>query len=241
MNDYFSLSEYPGRTGAYFYGYFFAQHGLTATYTPMGVSPENFDAQFNQLVQSGASGISISMPYKTHVIRHLDDVDASVSHYGSCNTVVRESGRLKGYNCDLAGVKHTCKYIVPGDSVHILGNGAMGRMFKLYLASQNHSNVTVYSRSLDNWHQRHEPADVIINCTALGTIHSASPLDRIPDDVHTVIDLALKPSNLKFQCHNQARYIPGQEFYMHQFMQQFSLYTKCTVSETEFQQAQELI
>lgn len=238
MKHYYSISEYPGRTGLYFYTYFFQRHGILADYTPLGVSPADFEQEFQSVLNTGASGISISMPFKQQVLNQLHSLDASVSDYGSCNTVVVQDGHLTGYNCDLAGVEYVCEYILPGDVVSILGSGAMAKMFQNYLASHKYPEIRMYSRSMNNWSQRHSACDVLINCTALGTVSSDSPVAYIPDDVHTVIDLAIMPGQLKAQCLNQARYISGQEFYMHQFIKQYHCYTGITVTEQEFLQAQ---
>ena len=50
-------------------------------------------------------GLSITMPYKEAILKHLDNTDAHTTKIGACNTVVRaQDGKLYGFNTDTAGV-----------------------------------------------------------------------------------------------------------------------------------------
>ncbi|MBR0399261.1 MAG: hypothetical protein IJH95_00375 [Mogibacterium sp.] len=49
-------------------------------------------------------GINVTIPYKTEVIRFLDELDDSAAVIGAVNCVVNDGGRLKGYNTDAAGL-----------------------------------------------------------------------------------------------------------------------------------------
>jgi shikimate 5-dehydrogenase len=160
------------------------------------------------------------MPYKQDIIKYLDEIDLDVYEYNTCNTVVIDNGLLKGYNCDRAGADHVLSFIEPGWSVSVLGAGSMGSMIANMWPDRR-----VYAIRNGNWMYRHNPADVYINCTSMGTATSASPLDYIPNDTKLVIDLAVSPGKLAEQCANiGVKYISGQEFYKYQFLDQFSRY-----------------
>ena len=50
-------------------------------------------------------GLSITMPYKEAIVKHLDNTDSHTTKIGACNTVVRaQDGKLYGFNTDTAGV-----------------------------------------------------------------------------------------------------------------------------------------
>jgi shikimate dehydrogenase len=234
MRQFYSLSKYPGKSGYHFYNSFFKLHGVEAEYTPLGIAEHEFTETFRSLVQHEVSGISVSMPYKEKVIELLDWVSPEVQRYNSCNTVVRKGSSYMGYNTDIDGVIAVSKELLPNDRILILGNGSMGKMFARYLADRY---ITVSSRSLGTWELRHTPYDVLINCTAFGTINIDSPVNCLPDETRLVIDLAVNPGKLKEQTVDaNTRYVGGNEFYMHQFIKQYKLYTELDVTINDFEQ-----
>lgn len=234
MKNFYSLSEFPGKTGQYFYTEFFKLYHIDANYTPLGANKNNFELIFKSLLKD-AAGISISMPFKQDVIEYLDNVDTTVSLYNSCNSILVKEGKLFGYNSDLDGVIYSTDCILPNENITILGNGAIGKMFHAHLHKNKYSNISVYSRSLSNWDRRHESTDIVINCTALGTSTSNSPLDYIPKNTRLVIDVAIKENKLFRQCQkNSISYISGQDFYKHQFRKQFKFYTGIEIDLDQF-------
>jgi len=226
MKKYISLSKYPGKTGLYFYTEFFKHYNIDATYEPR--SCDNIEQSLKDALNENISGISVSMPFKQKVIQLLNYKNAYVELYNSCNTIKIEKESIRGYNADLAGVEHVTKSILFGDRITVLGAGAIGSMFIKYLEERHYENLNVCARSLGTWHERYKPADVIINCTALGTSTEESPykLGQIPPNTRLVIDLAIKDNEFKRQCQNyNIKYISGREFYRSQFLKQFEIYT----------------
>lgn len=222
MKTYVSFSSSPGYQGKYFFNKFFAYYNLDSIYTP---KESNLNTIKDDLASARQlhSGISISMPFKKHIIRYLDSVDELVHRYHSCNTILNNNGMLHGFNTDIKGVEFACSNIKQQDSIGIFGNGAMGRMFFNYLTQNKYGNISIFSKNL-NWESRHSNFNVIINCTPLGTINQDSPVDQLSSEVELVIDLSVKPNNLT-ELSKKVNYISGQEFYKHQFIHQFKLYT----------------
>ena len=232
MKKFISLSQYPGTTGQYFYTEFFKHYNIDATYEPLACA--DIDESIQQAISAGVSGISISMPFKKAVISRLSKKHAYVDMYNSCNTIKINKEEIAGYNADLAGVEEVCNLIKADDRITILGAGAIGSMFVKYLEEQHYNNLNVCTRSLGTWTNRYKPADVIINCTALGTSTEDSPyhLGQIPPATRLVIDLAIKDNEFKRQCKNyNIKYISGREFYRAQFLKQFEIYTGIKPSE----------
>lgn len=236
MKKFTSFSQYPSANGKYFYTKFFKLHHIDAEYVPLAATVNNIHARISQSVDSGIAGISISMPFKEQIVSSLDWADPAVIDYNSCNTIVVRDYQTFGYNTDIAGVIHVCKYLYPGP-VSILGDGVMAKMFHKYLSSTN-TTINMYSRKLKNWHDRHDDTSSVINCTGIGTIDSESPLDNV---LHrkVVVDLAIKKKKLHQQCVNSnVMYISGIEFYKYQFLKQYSLYTDYEANELDFDKAE---
>ena len=232
MKKFISLSQYPGKTGEYFYTEFFKHYNIDASYTPL--ASNNIEQSIKQAIEDGVSGISISMPFKKAVIPLLNTRHLYVDIYSSCNTIKVDRGVTQGYNADFAGVEHVCKEIKQGDKITILGGGAIGSMFVKYLEENHYSNLNVCTKSAGTWNNRYSYSDVVINCTALGTSTYDSPykIGQIPPAARVVIDLAIKDNELQEQCKiARVKYISGREFYRSQFLKQFEIYTGIKPSE----------
>jgi len=234
VKKYGSISMAPGSTGTFYYNKFFKKYNINAEYKAFSATLENFNDVLDNLIECQYLGISISMPFKKKVIDYLQTKNAHLTQdvllYNSCNTVFIEKNKLLGYNSDLSGVKYIEKQI--RGSVSILGNGAIGQMF--YQRFKDNFSTKIYSRSLNNWQDRHEPRTIIVNCTPLGTISDESPIDYIPKTTETIIDLAIKPSRLA-QLAKNIKYIPGIIFYKYQFITQFKVYTGFEIKQNEFE------
>jgi shikimate dehydrogenase len=229
MNKYISLSKYPGRQGLYYYTEFFKRYNIDAVYEPIGT--DNLIEELSKARVQGVKGISVSMPFKQEIIKHLDELDISVAEYDTCNTVVIDRGILRGYNCDYSGAQRVLQDITIEDTVTVLGAGSMGSMIFKMLGHNAH----LASPRLGNWADRHRPATVIINCTNQGTVSPASPLDYIPEGCRLIIDLTVNDCDLALQAAKAGvKYISGQEFYKYQFMDQFRLYTGKTVNPDDY-------
>lgn len=231
MNNYYSISQNPSSFGKFFYNYFFNKYNLNSTYTPLKADLNTFSSLLQDLIKNKAAGISISMPFKRNVIRYLDKLDNSVKNFNSCNTITILDNQSMGFNTDIKGIEYVSSLINSTSKISILGMGCMGSMFSKYL---NSYNTRCYSRSLNNFSSRHDDCDVVINCTALGTINNLSPLNYIPKSTSLVIDLSVKENELERMCkRNNVNYISGLEFYKHQFLEQFKIYTGICLSNEE--------
>lgn len=229
MKKFISLSQYPGKTGQHYYTKFFQKYNLPYFYEPIGTT--NVKSSIDYALHENVAGISISMPFKKSVIEYLDNASQEVIDYSSCNTILIQNNKLIGHNADYYGALHAISYIKQYDHVAILGNGSMANMFYKMLKEYN---VKIISRSLNNWNTRFDNFDVYINCTSLGTITSESPFNSLPK-CRLVIDLALKENQLFNQCNEiGTKYLSGLEFYKHQFINQFKIYTGLNINAKEF-------
>lgn len=224
MSEFFSLSKYPGKTGEYFFNSMFKKFNMPHTYTALACN--NIADGVRDMKERNATGFSVSMPFKRDVIKEIDFVENTVSRFNSCNTVYHNPAGWLGCNTDYFGAHHVLQQVPENSKVSILGDGAMGLMFKLILGNRS----IIYSRKLGNWDQRYQTSDVIINCTSYGTSSEESPFDTLPVS-NLIIDLAIKPNQLEQQAIAAgAKYISGMEFYKRQFIRQFGIYTKKVIT-----------
>ena len=75
-----------------------------ADYTLFDIEKSDLRPLLNAMRTAPIHGLSITKPYKEVVIRYLDRLDESARVVGAVNTIVKEHGRLVGYNTDVAGV-----------------------------------------------------------------------------------------------------------------------------------------
>ena len=231
MKKFVSLAQYPGTTGSYYYNKFFEYYQISAEYS--AVRCLDIVSAIESAIADGVSGISVTMPYKQTVLSMLDVITCDASIYQSCNTIINDSGMLTGYNTDIAGVAWSLSDIDINSDIIVLGSGAMAQQYLKYLHLNKYTSVREISRHQNNWHQRNEPSTVLINCTAIGTVNSQSPVDSVESSV--VIDLSIKPGDLAQQClNNNVKYLSGAEFYQQQFQKQFEIYTGIQVDATVY-------
>lgn len=229
MKKFISLSQYPGKTGQYYYTKFFNLYNIQATYEPRGT--DNLAQSLAIALEERVDGVSVSMPYKKEIIKYLDQADDLVTTYQSCNTVVIRNRKLIGYNTDFYGAKYVLSQIPDQFNVTILGDGSMGSMIKQMLSNM----PLVISRKLGNWGQQDGIKGTAINCTSFGTATSQSPFLNMPN-LDLMIDLAIKPNQLEEQCRSLGiKYIRGIDFYKYQFQKQFEIYTGITIGLEDFE------
>ena len=54
-------------------------------------------------------GCSVTIPYKEKIIPYLDAIDNHAKKIGSINTIINNSGKLKGFNTDYYGSLYSIK------------------------------------------------------------------------------------------------------------------------------------
>ena len=162
-------------------------HGLFAdySYTLREVEPENLDTYFEK---GDFDGLNVTIPYKKEVIKYCDTLSPEAEKIGAVNTIYRTSdGKLVGHNTDYAGfcamVNHTGVGI-KDKKVIILGSGGASLTAQTVCADMGAKEIFVISRSgennYDNLYDKHCDADIIINCTPVGTY---------PNTMDCIVDL----------------------------------------------------
>lgn len=129
----------------------FIKNGLPFFYFPIETNKEELLTVVTGLRAANISGFAITKPYKTDIVGYLDELDASVSHTGACNTVANRNGKWHGFNTDgIAGVEALMcegKVTIEGETFLCIGAGGTARAMCFELAKRNAKHIYIVSRS----------------------------------------------------------------------------------------------
>jgi 3-dehydroquinate dehydratase/shikimate dehydrogenase len=108
----------------------FEAAGIDAVYLPLPAVDADDFVTFGRAL--GISGASITIPHKTTLFDHLDEVDETARRIGAINTVRVVNGRWIGTNTDAAGFLAPLggHLVLNGMRVAVLGAGGAGRRSK---------------------------------------------------------------------------------------------------------------
>jgi shikimate dehydrogenase len=97
-------------------------------------------------------GLSVTIPHKTAVMAHLDEIDPMAQQVGCVNTVTQEKGRLIGSNTDGLGTLRAFEEAgcdLAGKRIAFLGAGGAVRAVAFAMAQKsNPAQITILGRSL---------------------------------------------------------------------------------------------
>lgn len=130
-------------------------------------------------------GFNITLPYKRKILEFCDEISPEALATGSVNTIIREFGKIKGYNTDYFGFCYLLdrnKIDVKGKKCMVLGSGGVSHTVQQVLKDRRAESITVVSRTgavnYENL-QQHRDAEIIINAT---------PVGMYPDNGRSLID-----------------------------------------------------
>jgi 3-dehydroquinate dehydratase/shikimate dehydrogenase len=190
-------------------------------------------------------GLSVTMPYKESIVKHLDNTDLLTQKTGACNTVVRaQDGRLFGFNTDVGGVVVPLQQRLPlaDAKVLVIGAGGAARA-AVFGLKQRGADVYIINRtaaagenlarqakakSIKRTDLKKYAFDVIINATPVGMDSSQSPLSEKEIKARFVLDMvytSLDTAFTKAARSAGAEVIPGYEMFVQQGVQQFQIWT----------------
>ena len=134
--------------------------------------------ELESFIRSGDwEGLNVTIPYKEAVMPFLDEISPEAARIGCVNTVVREGGRLVGYNTDymgFLGLADRAGIDFSGGKVVILGTGATSKTVETAARDRGAASVIHASRkgepgtvSYDSL-GRDADCDILINATPVG-------------------------------------------------------------------------
>src|SRR6202044_952609 len=163
------------------------------------------------------SGLSVTMPLKQEVLKHLENMDPISAQVGACNTVVRtHDGKLYGFNTDVGAIVRPLekRLALSGVKILVLGAGGAARAAVFGLVGKG-AEVLILNRTLQTAQKLAREAkaktirreqvakssfDVIVNATAVG-MHGVKPQHILePKEINArlVFDLVYNPVDTPF-------------------------------------------
>jgi shikimate dehydrogenase len=98
--------------------------------------------------EMGMNGASVTLPFKTSIMAHLDDCDEDCRAIGAINTIWTRDGKLCGANTDWTGLARSLKshFDIRGKALAILGSGGAARA-ALFAARKEGGNPVLVCRN----------------------------------------------------------------------------------------------
>ncbi len=165
-------------------------------------------------------GLNVTIPYKEHVMRYLDEVAPSAQVIGAVNTIKIKDGKLTGYNTDAYGFSVSLKkHLNEPYTQHkalILGTGGaskavayvfhqLGITFR-YVSRQKREHIFDYQMLDKSIIDQHT---IIVNTTPLGMSPNVDEAPNIPYEYissqHLLYDLVYNPELTLFLKKGQAQ------------------------------------
>jgi 3-dehydroquinate dehydratase/shikimate dehydrogenase len=192
-------------------------------------------------------GLSITMPYKEEILKHLDKTDPMTAKVGACNTVVRsQDGKLYGFNTDVNGVVRPLEMRIglPGAKILVLGAGGAARAAVFGLKERG-ADVHILNRTpgpaqnlakkarakaINKLQLRKMAFDVIINATPVGMEGNRDPMPITEEDFKAkyFFEMVYTPAETKMVKIARSRglqVILGSEMFVQQGARQFEIWT----------------
>ncbi len=218
---------------------------LKARYVPFCV--EDIKKAVEGIRDLAIQGVSVTMPFKTEVMKYLDEVEDNALRIGAVNTIWNHQGRLKGYNTDWLGFVLSLKedLEIRGKRFAVLGAGGAARGV-IYGLIQEGGLPIILNRTLSKAEALGEEfgclffplsekkkieADCLINTTSLGMApnHGVSPFPQgLLKRFSWVVDIIYNPLQTKLLKEAEeagARIISGLGMFVHQGAEQLKIWT----------------
>ncbi len=194
-------------------------------------------------------GVSITIPFKESIIKHLDWIDPEADKIGAVNTIVKQNGKLNGFNTDYqAAVSPLKPFGIQGRKVCIIGAGGAAQAVAFGI-HKNGGDITIINRNSVKGEKlalkyngrfisleeiktiQHIQPDIIINTTSMGMAPDIeeSPIpEHLLDAQMIVMDIVYNPLNTKLlqdAIKKGCTIIDGLSMFIHQGAAQFKLWT----------------
>jgi 3-dehydroquinate dehydratase/shikimate dehydrogenase len=169
----------------------FGHHGLNKVFVPFRIPRDELAEFMRECWELEIKGLSVGIPHKEEMLRHLSKADGVVRGIGAANTVLLEGRETVGFNTDyrgfldgLDGVFHESErgMSLAGRSALILGAGGISKAIA-YGLKRRDADIIVSSRTYERsllfaekfrcrtvqWYERMkvEP-EILINATPVG-------------------------------------------------------------------------
>jgi 3-dehydroquinate dehydratase / shikimate dehydrogenase len=199
-------------------------------------------------------GLSVTMPLKQEIMAHLEKTDPLSAKIGACNTVLRQDGKLYGFNTDVAGITGPIekRMSLRGAKALVLGAGGAARAAVFGMRDKG-AEVFILNRTAETAQKLAKQSgsktikkdalskttfDVIVNATPIGMagIKGAPILEAADLNTKLVFDLVYNPLEtplLRLARQQSIPIITGIEMFVQQGARQFEIFTGKPAPEEE--------
>lgn len=136
------------------HGHWLAEHGIDGVYERLAIAPDDFEAFFRRLPESGFSGGNVTIPHKEMAFALSDTLTERARRIGAVNTlVVGADGRIVGDNTDAPGFVAHLDQSLGADwparhgTALVLGAGGAARAIVVGLAERGLTRIRVANRT----------------------------------------------------------------------------------------------
>ena len=198
------------------------------------------------------SGLNVTTPYKTTVMKYLDEISPEARKIGAVNTIVNRDGKLFGYNTDKMGFSYTLEQsniVLEGKDVIVIGSGGASKAVVAALEEFSPKTIRIL-RHCDNVPERiaeYLDAQIIVNTTPVGMFPNnyAAPIElekfTKAEAVFDVIFNPLKTRLLLDAHHNGIPYFNGLRMLVAQAKAGCELFSGMPVDDGEIERIHDLI
>ncbi len=228
-----------------------AHEGLAGwRYQRLPVPPQLFDETVRALPAAGFLGANVTIPHKRAALLVADSASAAATAIGAANTLSFDAagGAIAAENTDAPGLLAAIDRPVNGISALVLGAGGSARAAVWALTHAGAGEVSVWNRTPERAEQlarelgaravrEPAPAELLVNCTSVGLVSSASAEDQLNQlglsfdqlsGYPNVVDLVYSPRTTALlaaaQAHG-ARVVDGLDVLLAQGALSFELWT----------------
>ncbi len=230
------------------------EKSINAVYIPYRVPPSDLGDFLDVAPRFGIRGLSVTIPHKEKVVRHVEKMDRVVMDTGAANTLVFTPEGMVGYNTDSRAaidsleanlgmredaepLRDRCALVLgAGGAAKAVAYGLIRRGCRVVISSRTHERADELAQNLGcdcvEWKSRTNVAcQILVNCTPLG-MHP--DVDHTPFERHylkpsmTVFDTVYNPENtllIKDARRQGCNIVTGVEMFVRQAALQFKLFT----------------
>ncbi len=233
--------------------YWLKHYGLDGSYELAELAPDQLGSFIEKLRNRDNAGANVTLPYKSDVITHLDEIDEDARSVGAVNTIYKRGEKLLGTNTDIYGFLTHLSLSAPDwldktKNVAVLGAGGAARAILSAMKTSGIDNVYIANRTISRAQNLAEEIlpnarplempelqgnlpsmDLVINTTSLGMAGQPPlELDLSTLPAHaTVVDIVytpLKTRLLREAENNGLIAVDGLGMLLHQAVRGFQLW-----------------
>ena len=202
----------------------FDRAGLDACYHLFEIDPGNLKSAMTGLKVLGFSGVNVTIPYKSDIMKYIDSFSKEAHNIGAVNTIAFDNGRATGYNTDYTGFGDMLKSFdvqIAQKKAVVLGTGGASHAVvqylidngakEIYLVTRNSSErregiihtMPLMSSNLVDYKQLEllPEMDILINCTPCGMFPDTGACPVTKNQIakyQVAVDLIYNPAETMF-------------------------------------------